>query len=383
MNPNQAKRIMLIAGEASGDLHGAKLVKEIKQENPLCSFIGIGGTQLAAAGMEIIVNSDQLAVVGLSEVLAHLSVILGALKKVKQAMLQQRPELVILIDFPDFNFRVAKAAKKLGIKVLYYISPQLWAWRSGRVKTIKRYVDHMAVVFPFEVSLYQNKHVPVTFVGHPLANSVKSSLSNFEARQTFKLSPNQPCVALIPGSRKAEIHRLLPVMLAAAKLLKRQHPDLQFILPIAPSIPETMLESYLSHLDFEIKVVKQRIYDVMQACNAAITASGTVTLEAALMELPIVVIYKVSWLSYQLAKLLINIPYISLTNIVAEQRVVPELIQAAANPKTIADEINKILQDENYTATIKTELTKIKNKLLSNTGEQSVAKLALTMLDKT
>lgn len=383
MNFIQAKRIMIIAGEASGDLHGAKLVREIKQEKPQCSFIGIGGTQLAAAGMEVIVSSDQLAVVGLSEVIAHLSVILGALRAVKQVLLSQRPDLVILIDFPDFNLRVAKAAKNLGIKVLYYISPQLWAWRPGRVKTIKRYVDHMAVVFPFEVSLYQNKQVPVTFVGHPLVNSVKSSLSTFEAQQSFELSPNQYSVALIPGSRKAEIHRLLPVMLAAAKLLKIQHPTIQFILPIAPSIAETTLQAYLNHLDLEVKVVKHRIYDVMQACDAAITASGTVTLEAALMELPIVVIYKISWLSYHLAKLLINIPYISLTNIVAEKKVVPELIQAAASPKAIADAISQILQDKNYAATIKTELTKIKDKLLTNTGEQPVAKLALTMLDKT
>ncbi|MDF2867379.1 MAG: lpxB [Gammaproteobacteria bacterium] len=381
MNPTQAKRILIVAGEASGDLHGAKLVREIRQDNPLCSFVGIGGTQLAAAGMEIIVNSDQLAVVGLSEVLAHLSVILGALKEVKQAMLNQRPDLVILIDFPDFNFRVAKTAKKLGIKVLYYISPQLWAWRSGRIKTIKRYVDHMAVVFPFEVSLYQSKHVPVTFVGHPLTNSVASTLSISDARQAFNLQPHQYSIALIPGSRKAEIHRLLPVMLATAKLLKMKYPDIQFILPIAPSIAEDMLEPYLAQLDFEIKVVKQRIYDVMQACNAAITASGTVTLEAALMELPIVVIYKISWFSYQLAKLLINIPYISLTNIVAEQRVVPELIQAAANPEKIAGEIDKILQDTSYALRIKAELAKIKAKLLSNAGEQSIAKLALTMLD--
>jgi lipid-A-disaccharide synthase len=373
-------RILIVAGEASGDLHGAKLVKEIKQVHPECSFVGIGGTQLTAEGMDILVNSDKLAVVGVSEVVAHLPVILGALKKVKQEMLARRPDLVILIDFPDFNFRVAKIAKKLGIKVLYYISPQLWAWRSGRIKTIKRYVDHMAVVFPFEVDLYKSKQIPVTYVGHPLANVVESCFSPEEARKLFNLSPTEFCVGLIPGSRQAEIQRLLPVMLAAAKALKLKHPKIQFILPIAPSISADTLQPYLANLDFEIKVVKHQIYDVMQACDAAITASGTVTLEAALMGLPIVVIYKISWFSYQLAKLLINVPYISLTNIVAKQRIVPELIQAAANPANIANEVNNFLQDPVYTTKMKVELARIKENLSNNTGEQSAATLALSML---
>jgi len=375
-----SKRILIVAGEASGDLHGAKLVREIKQDIPDCQFMGIGGAQLAAEGMEIIVNSDKLAVVGVSEVLAHLGVILGALKAIKHQMHVRRPDLVILIDFPDFNFRVAKAAKKLGIRVLYYISPQLWAWRSGRIKTIKRYVDHMAVVFPFEVDLYQSHQIPVTYVGHPLTHVVKSDLTTQEARKLFNLLPNQTCVGLIPGSRQAEIQKLLPVMLAAARLLKAKHPELQFILPIAPSISEAMLQPYLAGLDFEIRIVKHQIYDVMQSCDAAITASGTVTLEAALMELPIVVIYKISWFSYQLAKLLIKVPYISLTNIVAKEWVVPELIQAAANPENIASEINAIIHDPIHIAKLKVQLARVKQNLLTHTSEQSVAKLALSLL---
>lgn len=380
MHDPDGRRIFIIAGEASGDNHGAKLVKEIKRQAPTCSFMGIGGSELKAEGVDIIIDANQLSVVGVSEVLGQLSVILAALKKVKQTLKTQRPDLVILIDFPDFNLRVAKAAKQLGIKVLYYISPQLWAWRSGRIKTIKKYVDHMAVVFPFEVDLYQRHQVPVTYVGHPLANTVTSHLTALEARQAFQLEPDNYTVGLFPGSRKGEISRLLPTILVAAKRLKQKQPTVQFILPLASSIPESLITPYLSNFDFAVKIVKQRTYDVMRACDAAIIASGTVTLEAALMQLPMVVIYKISQISYLLGKWLIKIPYISLANIVAEEYVVPELIQGAANPSTIADKIEKLLVDSAFQAELRQHLTKVKKNLTAKFSEQTVAHVALSLL---
>jgi lipid-A-disaccharide synthase len=372
--------VLIIAGEASGDAHGAKLLREIKQIQPDCRFIGIGGKQLQAEGMEIIVHAEQLSIVGISEAVVQLPVILDSLRKVKKTLCEQGPDLVILIDFPDFNFRVAKAAKQHSIKVLYYISPQLWAWRSGRIKTIKRYVDHMAVVFPFEVELYRKEQIPVTFVGHPLAHAVASSMPIENARYAFGLLQDSYTIGLLPGSRQSEIKRLLPAMLQAAYILKQKYPNAQFVLPLALSISQELVMPYIAKLDFKITVVKQRIYDVMKACDVAITASGTVTLEAALMQLPTVVIYKVSWLSYLLGRYLIKIPFISLTNIIAGSQVVPELIQQAANPAAIAQAVSNVLDDPIYCAKIKASLAKVKENLEQSTGDQSVARLAVSLL---
>lgn len=376
-------KIFLVAGEASGDAHAAKMVSDIKQINPNCSFMGVGGSQLKAQGVKILINSDELSIVGISEAVARLHIIWRALTQIKNSLRNQKPDLVILIDFPDFNLMVAKAAKKLGIKVLYYISPQLWAWRSGRIKKIKRYIDHMAVVFPFEVDLYQRKQIPVTFVGHPLANAVNSKLTQIEARQLFGLNEHAPTVGLLPGSRRSEIERLFPDMLSAAQILQRKHADIQFILPIALSIPEELIHAYLAKTNLKVTIIKQRTYDVMQACDMAVTVSGTVTLEAALMQLPIIVIYKVSSLSYLLAKYLIKVPYISLANIIAGYKVVPELIQNAATPSNMAAEAEKILNDSLYQAQVKNKLAKIKQSLDTHIGRQSVAKLAINLLTGT
>lgn len=373
-------KIFIVAGEASGDAHGAKLVNDIKQANPNCSFSGVGGSQLRAQDVQLIVNSNELSIVGISEALVKLKLIWRSLQQIKHYLRQQQPDLVILIDFPDFNLMVAKAAKKLGIKVLYYISPQLWAWRPGRIKTIKRYVDHMAVVFPFEVKFYQAQQIPVTFVGHPLANAVNSQLSKSQARQALGLKEELITIGLVPGSRHTEIERLLPDILSAAEILQVKYPQLQFVLPLAVSIPEELIHAQLAKTKLTVSIVKQRTYDVMQACDIAITASGTVTLEAALMQLPMVVIYKVSALSYWLARYLIKIPYISLTNIIAGRKIVPELIQDAVKPIAIATEVEKTLNNPVQQAQLKTELNKIKQNLDANTGTKTVAELAINLL---
>jgi lipid-A-disaccharide synthase len=373
---------MIIAGEASGDLHGASLVKEANRLDPSLSFFGIGGPRMREAGVETLVDASQMAVVGLVEVIAHFNVISSAYLTLKRIIASNPPDLLILIDYPDFNLRVARLAKRAGVRVLYYISPQVWAWRVGRVKKIGRVVDRMAVVFPFEVPFYERERVPVTFVGHPLVDSVHPTMPRAEAQSLFGLDPSRRTVGLFPGSRTGEIRRLLPVILESARLLKERFPDLQFILPLAASLTMEDLAPFLARSGLDIKVVEGLGYDVMQVCDAIITVSGTVTLEIALIGVPMVIIYRVSPLTYEVGKRLIRVDHIGICNIVAGERVVPELIQHDAEPAPIAAEIARILTEPGYGAAMKTKLSAVREKLGSGGGSANAAHLILDMLKR-
>jgi lipid-A-disaccharide synthase len=376
------KRIMIVAGEASGDLHGASLVKEANRLDPSLSFFGIGGPRMRDAGVETLVDASQMAVVGLVEVIAHFNVISRAYLTLKRIITSNPPDLLILIDYPDFNLRVARLAKRAGVRVLYYISPQVWAWRVGRVKKIGRVVDRMAVVFPFEVPFYEREGVPVTFVGHPLVDTVHPTMPRTEAQVLFGLDPAAKTVGLFPGSRTSEIARLLPVILESARLLKERFPDLQFILPLASSLTMADLAPILSRSRLDVKVVEGRGYDVMQVCDAIITVSGTVTLEIALIGVPMVIIYRVSPLTYEVGKRLIRVDHIGICNIVAGERVVPELVQHDAEPARIAAEITRFLTEPGYGAAIKTKLSAVRKKLGSGGGSANAAHLILEMLKR-
>jgi lipid-A-disaccharide synthase len=297
----------------------------------------------------------------------------------KHALIHDKPDLLILVDYPGFNLRLAKVAKKEGVKVLYFISPKVWAWNQGRVKTIKESVDMMAVIFPFEVDFYKKWQVPATFVGNPLLELVKPKLSRENALKEFNLDPNHKTVGLFPGSRKSEIKRLLPIMLEAAKLLKEHDPELQFILPQASSISDKYLQQYLGSNPIKIQVIKQQNYDAMQVCDAIIAASGTVTLEIAIMGVPLTIIYKISWLEYKIAKLLVKIPNVGLCNIVAGKKIAQELLQDDATPKNIAKEIDKILYNSDYRQEMITNLEKIKSLLKSN-EQKDIAELIDIMI---
>jgi lipid-A-disaccharide synthase len=373
------KRILIVAGEASGDLHGASLVRAARKLDPGLHFFGIGGPRMREAGVETLVDSSEMAVVGLVEVIAHFGVISRAYMKLKRIILSDPPDLLILIDYPDFNLRIARLAKRAGVRVLYYISPQVWAWRVGRVKKIGRLVDRMAVVFPFEVPFYEKEGVPVTFVGHPLVDAVRPSLPRFEARQLFGLDPGRRTVGLFPGSRKHEIERLLPVILESAKVLKERFPDLQFILPLASSLSAADIAPYLAASSLAVKVVQEMGYDVMQVCDAIITVSGTVTLEIALMEVPMVIIYRVSPLTYEIGIRLVKVDHMGICNIVAGERVVPELLQHEAEPGRIADEIGRFLTDHDYARQVRTKLAGVREKLGSGGGSTRVAELVIDM----
>lgn len=378
---NQNRRVMIVAGEASGDIYGADLAHEALALDPGLHFFGIGGARMREAGVATLVDSAEMAVVGLIEVLKHFDVISEAFLKLKKILLNDPPALLILIDYPGFNLRLAKVARKAGVKVLYYISPQIWAWRQGRVKKIATLVDHMAVILPFETPFYEKAGVPVTFVGHPMLDLVKVTFDRRQAAVSFHLDPAKNIVGLFPGSRRSELERLLPVIVASAKLLKQRFPDLQFVVPLASTLKEEEVLPLFAASGVEVTITRDRIHDLIRACDAVISVSGTVTLEIALVETPMVIIYKLAPLTYQLAKRLVKVDHIGLCNIVAGKRVVQELVQQDATPEKITAEISEILYNQSYSASIKRELALIREKLGGGGATRRVANLTLTMLN--
>jgi len=375
------RRIMIVAGEASGDIYGADLARAALRLDPGLRFFGIGGARMREAGVETLVDSADMAVVGLVEVLKHFDVISGAFLKLKRILSDDPPDLLILIDYPGFNLRLAKAARTAGVKVLYYISPQIWAWRQGRVRKIARLVDHMAVILPFEAPFYERAGVPVSFVGHPMIDLVKVAGGRDEAAASFGLDPGRRIVGLFPGSRRNEIERLLPAIIEAAVLLKRRFPDIQFLLPLASTLRHEDIAPHLAAAGLEATISRERIHDLIRACDAVISVSGTVTLEIALVGTPMVIIYKLSPLTYQLAKRLVKVDNIGLCNIVAGETVVRELIQAEANPAMIADEIGLILTDAGYAGAIREKLAAIRERLGGGGASANVARLILATMD--
>jgi len=373
-------RIMIVAGEASGDTYGAWLTAAIRDRLPSARFFGMGGDLMRREGVETLVNADAMAVFGLVEILAHAGTIMRAYRLLKKQFLARRPDLLILIDYQEFNQLLAAAAKKAGVTVLFYISPQVWAWRPGRVRKMARIVDHMAVLFPFEVPLYERAGVPVTYVGHPLLDIVRPTLDRDEAFRRFGLDPARRIVGLFPGSRGSELKNLFSTILDSARLLKERYPDIQFILPPAPSFKREALATSITSSGLDVVIIEGLTYDVMQVCDAVISVSGTVTLELALMTVPMVIIYRVSPLTYHIGKRLVRIEHAGICNIVAGERVVKELIQDDARPADIADEIGRILDDAAYRSVIREKLSGVRAKLGSGGCSARLAEVAVAML---
>ena len=370
--------VMMVAGEASGDQHGAKVVAAMRRMNPELFFCGIGGGSMKAAGVRILVDARELSVVGITEVIGKLPTVFRALATVKKLIQSLRPDLVILIDFPDFNFRVAAAAKKAGVPVLYYISPQIWAWRPGRVKKIARLVDHMAVILPFEAEFYQRHGIPVTFVGHPLLDGLQAT-----SPEAPKMNARQPSVVgLLPGSRQVEISRLLPVMLAAAQRMRQDNPMLEFVVSVAPTVDRSWLETAVarSGCGTAVRLTDDPVEDIFRQCRMVIAASGTVTLQAALHGTPMIIIYRVSPSSYWLGRLLIRVKFIGLINLIADRPLVPELVQDDASPENIARCAAEMLGDEGRLNRMRRELLAAHEALGGPGASQRVADIALEML---
>lgn len=372
------KHIFISAGEASGDLLGANLAKALFNASPNIQLTGMGSTRMEKAGVDICIDSKKLAVVGLFEVITHLPDILKVLRRIKKHLKNTRPNLVVLIDFPDTHFIISKMAKKLGIPVLYYVSPQLWAWRPKRIKHIQKYVDHMAVLFAFEKALYEKAGVPVTFVGHPLVDVVKPSMSKEATFKYFQLNPKKRFVALLPGSRQSEITMHLPILIEMAKTLYTSHPDVQFVLPLASHLNE----SDLPELPDFITVCRDHLYDLLQISHCAIAVSGTVTLEIAMMDTPFCIFYKLNALTYQVAKRFVDVKYIGLCNIVAQEMVAKEFVQEEATPNALALEIKRLLDDTDYYQKKQTQLNKVKENLGPGDGAKKVASIAEQLISQ-
>ena len=376
----KSKKILLVAGEVSGDLHGSRLVEAVQRIDPDIEFFGIGGEGLERAGMKLLYPSQSLSVVGITEVFFKLRAILKALQGLKKSIDRERPDLVILIDFPDFNLRLAKMAQRKGIPILYYIGPQVWAWRPRRIKLIARLVKKMIVLFPFEVPLYQAAGVDVEWVGHPLLDIVKPTLSREKAFQQFGLDPRRRTVGLLPGSRKHEVERLLPPLLASAHLLQKEIPDLQFVIPLAPGLHKTLLLSRMGNISVPVAVVEGFTYDVMNLSELLIVASGTATLEGAIVGKPMIIVYKVSFLSYWVGRALIRLDHIGLVNLVAEKEIVPELIQKDVNPQQIADEAFRILRDPILSRKMAESVNKVRQKLGELGAAERAARIVTSLL---
>lgn len=372
---------MIIAGEASGDLHAAKLVREVKEKTTDIQFYGIGGVDMVDAGVETLVDSAELAVVGLFEVLAHWNTISGALKKMQHLLRTDPPDLLVLTDYPDFNLRLAKTAKECGIKVLFYISPQVWAWRQKRVFKIRKLVDMMAVVFPFEETFYKKYHVPVRFVGHPLVDEIHVSADQKTLRKEFLLDNDKAVIGLFPGSRHSEIKRLLPIIVESAQQIIKYKPDAQFVIPVASTLNEEDILPYFDGIELDMRIISQRSHDVMTVCDAIITVSGTVTLELAMLKKPMVVINKISKFSYFFVSKMLKINHLALCNIVAGKRVVPELIQNDATADKITHSLIELLDNTEERNKIIFEFKTIEDKLSNKETKTELSDLLIDMLE--
>jgi lipid-A-disaccharide synthase len=370
---------MLIAGEASGDAHGAEVVRALELMRPGIRFSAMGSRELRDAGVDIYLDSSSIAVVGIVEVLKHWGDIKHAMETVKQRIVADRPDLLVLIDYQEFNLKIARFAKAIGVKVLFYISPQVWAWRPKRIHKIGQAIDHMAVLFEFEAAYYDKAGIPATFVGHPLVDKVRVNRGRDAERARLGVATR--LVGLFPGSRNSEIQRLLPLMLETAGQMLERDPTLEFVMPLAATLDHAPIRQACLESGLDIHLTDDNLYDVIVACDAIVSCSGTVTLEIALLGVPMCIVYKMSWLSYQIMSRLITIEHIGLANIVAGKPVVQELLQNDATPQAISNEIMRLLADGAYRQQVVDGLSEVRANLGPGHGAENMATLVLEQLD--
>jgi len=372
--------IMIVAGEASGDLHGANLVRAMHNINPDLCFYGVGGERMKKAGVSLIAHSSEMAVMGITEVLPRLGFILKVRRELKKSLRQSRPALLILIDYPGFNLSLAKFARENGIKVFYYISPKVWAWRKKRIYALEKYVDRMALILPFEEQVYEEVDLDARFVGNPLLDTVKRKYTRGEALKKFGLRENLTTIALLPGSRKGEVTKLLPEMLEMAKILKDRIPAIQFVLPLADTLSPDFVHGLTDRSGVDFRIIEENVYDVVGLSDIAVVASGTATLETAILGVPMIIVYRVSPLTYLIGRVVVNVDNIGLVNIIAGKTVVPELIQGDANPEKMADEVYDILTSGSRMDEMKKDLLDVSKKLGDPGASERTALLAHEMI---
>jgi len=368
-----AVRVMISCGEPSGDLYAGALAAEIRRQEPGADVFGFGGARLAAAGARLIGDFQGISVTGLTEALRVLPRSFAMLRVLAAAARDQRPDVFVAIDFPDFNFRLMAAVHRLGIPVVYYVSPQLWAWRPGRMQTMRRYVDRVLVIFPFEEELYRREKVPVEFVGHPLVDLVRVRQPRAALLKGQGLQPDAPTVALLPGSRPNELRRIVPGIAASLPLIASRVPGVQFIVAAAPNLPDALFAP------LAVPIVHERTDDVLAAADVVITASGTATVQAALHQRPMVVVYKLSPLTYRLGKPFVHVDTYAMANLVAGKRIVAELIQDDFTPGAVAEECVRLLTDEQLRRRTEDELRRVRERLGGAGASARAAQAVLTV----
>ncbi len=379
MNESTEKKFLIVAGEASGDLHGADLVTHLRTLYPNSQFFGVGGKRMRDAGVTTFFDIARMGTVGFLEAIAEMPMYLKIYRTLVREIRQGQYTALILIDYPTLNLLLAKKSKSVSCPVFYFISPQIWAWRKGRIDKIKERVTRMFVVLPFEKELYDRAGVDAQFLGHPFADQVKLSMTKEEAVVKFDLKPGVRTIGLLPGSRKNEIDSLLTVMLEAGEQIKKQMPDCQFILPVAGTIDVDYIRNRVADNSLEVRIVEGQSYDVMHCCDFLIMASGSSTLEAGILMRPMVIVYKVKRITYWIAKLLVEIKMVGLINIVAGEKLAPELIQGQVTADNIARESLKILNDPKRYQEVQDKMQKIQQAL----GEPGVMRrVAQSIFDR-
>ena len=371
------QRVMIIAGEASGDLHGAGVVRELKRLSPAVDVYGVGGDKMKREGMDIIYHIRELGFMGFMEVLKHLPFIKTMEYTLEQIVKFKKPDVLLLIDYPGFNLRFARVAKRYGVKIVFYISPQVWAWHRSRVKKIRLLVDKMLVIFPFEAAFYRAEGIDAEFVGHPLLEVLEAKLDRKNFCRRFSLDEQKPIVALLPGSRKQEIDSIFPEMLSAARMISLQN-DAQIVVGVAPTLEEEYFRTLYNIKD--IHFIKGLTYEVMANADFAFVTSGTATLETACFGTPMFVVYKTSWLTYLIGRALVHVQNIGLVNIVAGKKIAPEFIQYKASAKKMAKQAIKLLNDDGRLAEMKVELSKVKILLGTVGASRRVAERIMKMV---
>lgn len=377
------RTVIIVAGEASGDLHGSRLVRAMKGMDPTLEFVGIGGTRMQREGVRVLFSSTDMAVVGLTEGFSRLATIVKAARAVKSLLRSGAARLLILIDYPDFNLHVAKHAGRYGVPVFYYISPQVWAWRRNRVKKIARRADRLAVILPFEEDFYREQGVRVDYVGHPLLDGARTTPDKARVAAELGTEGARPVLGLVPGSREEEVSRLLPVMIHVAERLKERFPRLTCVLPLAETIRPSLVESLTVNASLRVVIVPGDTTKALSVCDAAMVTSGTATLEAAIMGVPMVVVYRVSAFSHWVGSRLIHVPFISLVNLIAGKEVVRELIQGQAAPDRLHQEVLRILVEKEVREAMLKEFDRVRVLLGRGGASARAAEIAMELMGHT
>jgi lipid-A-disaccharide synthase len=372
----------IVAGEASGDLLGSHLIRALKKQRPDLEFVGIAGPKMIAEGAKTLFPMEKLSVRGYVEVLRHLPGLLRIRRQLRQFFLENPPDLFIGIDAPDFNFALERSLKRNGIRTIHYVSPSVWAWRRSRIRKIKRAVSHMLALFPFEPALYEKASVPVTYVGHPLADMIPLKTDKEAAQENLKIKPGKLVIALLPGSRQSEVQQLADLFVRTARLITEKHAEVQFLVPLVTRETRTIFERALYNnqaQDLPLQILFGHSHLAMEAADAVIVASGTATLEAALYKRPMIVTYRMPALSWQILKRMNYLPYVGLPNILAERFVVPELLQHDATPEKLTETLLQLVNDKSGCKKIHSEFLRM-HKTLRQNCEERAAKAILEYL---